>query len=97
MTFELYNEWVKVARWVWALGQKSLVRLKKTPATLPPSLPAFRAGPLSLFAMWRDKNAVPGLSHTWQKSRWPKISENSNKNHIRVSEKAAAFLIARRA
>lgn len=31
MTFELYDEWVKVARWVQALGWKSLVGLKKPP------------------------------------------------------------------
>lgn len=36
MTFELYNEWVKVARWVQVLGWKSLVGAQKGPP--PPSL-----------------------------------------------------------
>lgn len=31
MTFELYDEWVKAARWVQALGWKSLTGLKKPP------------------------------------------------------------------
>lgn len=31
MTFELYDEWVKVARWVQTLGWKPLAGLKKPP------------------------------------------------------------------
>lgn len=49
MTFELYNEWVKVTRWVQALGWKSLVGIKKPPVT-PLFLPALRAGLLGLIS-----------------------------------------------
>lgn len=51
MTFELYDEWVKVARWVQALGWKSLASLKK-PSQAPPSFPALGAGVLCL--IWGD-------------------------------------------
>lgn len=86
MTFELYNDWVKVARWVCMLGQKSLVG----PNDPPPSLPVLRAGLLRLVChVWRYKHSTCSAA-----CRWPKTLEKAIKTW-QVRGKAAVLLIAR--
>lgn len=83
MTFELYNEWVKVARWVWVLGQKSLVGLNNAPITpLHPSQYSEQGcSALSYVEIQTQHLVCP---------RWPKSLEKAIKSMAGAGENCSA-------